>query len=56
MNNDELREQGERLHQQYLANLEAATAEQIEQANRAVEQHMGEYGHSFAHELNTILK
>jgi hypothetical protein len=51
----ELEKEGERLHQEYLTDLEKANQNQIDQANRAVELHMSEYGCSFAKLLHEIV-
>jgi len=53
--NNELMARGEMLHQQYLADLEKATPEEIEAATKAVEEQMREYGHSFAAKLHEIV-
>ncbi|MDP2727325.1 MAG: hypothetical protein Q8P59_07250 [Dehalococcoidia bacterium] len=56
MNTAKLFEQGEKLHQEYLRALEAATIEERAEANRQTALYANEYGHSFAHEIVAIQK
>lgn len=48
MENSELLKEGERQHGEYQEALRKANASQLAEANREVQEHMSEYGHSFA--------
>ncbi len=47
---------GQELHDRWNAAEAIATVEQIAKANKAVEEHMNEYGHSYAEMLTHIVE
>lgn len=51
MKREEIMKQGEQLHQEYLEALRKASTEQMAEANREVQEHLSEYGHSFANAI-----
>lgn len=56
MENQELMQRGEELHQRYLEADATATLSQAKAANQAVEQHLSEYGYSYAAMLIDIVE
>lgn len=51
----ELKQQGETLHNRYIAALGKATPEQLKRANEIVSQHLSEYGWSYAEILINLV-